>query len=64
MYNEAIVKVLLEKNPVEQVKIFCKIESMKNKLLSEDYKQQGITDTWPYEFDYDAEWWENKYNEL
>jgi hypothetical protein len=64
MYNEEIVKVLLENNPVEQVKIFCKIESMKNKMLAEDYKKRGITDTWPYEFDYDAEWWENKYNEL
>ena len=37
-----------------------------NKIAYEfhDYKKKGITDTWPYEFDYDAEWWENKYNEL
>jgi hypothetical protein len=64
MYNEDIVKTLLEKNPVEHVKIFCKMESIKNRMLADDYKKKGITDTWPYEFDYDAEWWENKYNEL
>jgi hypothetical protein len=40
------------------------MESLKNKMLAEDYKKKGIEDTWPYEFDYDAEWWENKYNEL
>jgi hypothetical protein len=64
MYNQDILDVLLQKHEVEHVKIFCKIESLKNKMLAEDYKKKGIEDTWPYEFDYDAEWWENKYNEL
>lgn len=64
MYNQDILEAIMQKYPAEQVKIFCKIESLKNSILADNSKKQsGLCASW-VEFSNDAEWWENKYNEL
>jgi hypothetical protein len=64
MYNEEIANMLEEKFGRKQAVIFCRMEAMKNALIAKDMKQKGVTEYEPFDFEYDAEWWEQKGNEL
>lgn len=64
MYNEEIAKMLEEKFGRRQAVIFCKMEAMKNAIIAKDMKEKGITEYEPFDFEFDAEWWEQKEKEL
>jgi len=60
MYNKDVADALLEKYGKESLLIYSKMEAERNKLMSDDFKERQTEN----DFSYDAEWWENKYNEL
>lgn len=64
MYNEEIVKMLEQKFGKKDAVIFCQMEALKNELIAKDMKRLGITEYEPFDFEYDAQWWEMKGKEL
>ena len=64
MYNEEIANMLEEKFGRREAVIFCQMEAMKNQLIAKDMKEKGITEYEPFDFEYDAQWWEEKGKEL
>lgn len=64
MYNQEIVDMLKEKFGERDVVIFCQIEAIKNSMIAKDMKEKGVTEYHPFDFEYDAQWWDSKYKEL
>lgn len=60
MYNQEIAEKLREIYGNENFKIYCKMESMRNKFLHEESVEANV----PSEYDYEADWWRSKYEEL
>lgn len=63
MYNKEIVSLLTRKYGEINLMLYCQMESDKNKLINIDFKLRNLDDG-PNNFEYEAQWWENKYNEL
>lgn len=51
---------------VEKTAEFCKMVSEMYEMLRENLINEGLTDMelYTYQYDYESEWWRNKYNEL
>jgi hypothetical protein len=64
MYNQEIVNILKEKFGERDVIIFCQIEAIKNSMIAKDMKEKGVSEYQSIDFEYDAQWWERKYQEL
>jgi hypothetical protein len=62
MINNQLVKELIAKYGEATITVYCKIEADKNRLASKDFKTSNPND--PNEYEYEAQWWENKYKEL
>lgn len=60
MYNQEIANKLQEIYGNESFKIYCKMESTKNKLLHKESLEAEVFS----EYDYEADWWNSKYEEL
>ncbi len=63
MFNEELANKIVAEHGREAAKIYCKIEAMRNRALSAELEQRSIRD-FPDEYNYEAQWWENKYKEL
>jgi hypothetical protein len=62
MYNNRIAEMILQKYGKDSLIIYCKIECFKSKMIDDELREiQGYQ---PSDFNYDAEWWNNKYKEL
>jgi len=64
MFNKEIAEMLIQKFGKKEAIIFCKMEAMKNSLIAKNMKDKGVIEYEPFDFDYDALWWEEKGNEL
>jgi hypothetical protein len=64
MFNQEIVDMLEQKFGRKHAVIFCQMEAMKNELIAKDMKEKGVIEYEPFDFKYDALWWESKGNEL
>jgi hypothetical protein len=64
MFNQEIVDMLEQKFGRRQAVIFCQMEAIKNEMIAKDMKDKGVMEFEPFDFEYDARWWENKGNEL
>ena len=62
MYNEKVAEMLEKKYGTESFKIYCQMEADVNDYLTAEIKSvQGYD---PNDYDYDAFWWKNRYEEL
>lgn len=62
MINNQLVKELISKYGEATITIYCKIEAEKNRIASREFK--AVNPKEPNEYEYEAQWWENKYKEL
>lgn len=63
MFNEELANKIVAEHGLEAAKIYCKIEMMRNRDLSVELRERNVKD-FPDEYQYEAQWWENKYKEL
>jgi uncharacterized protein YcgL (UPF0745 family) len=61
MYNNQIAEELIQKYGNEKFAIYVQLEVEKNKLIEDELKRLGESDT---ELGYDAFFWKQKYEEL
>lgn len=61
MSNKKIFEEILSLYGKEPAILFCRMEGQKCRMQLQDLKERNID---PVDLEYDAEWWENKYNEL
>lgn len=64
MYNEEVTNLLIGNYGRESAKIYCKMEVSKNNALLKELKESGVKREYYSEYEYEATWWENKYQEL
>lgn len=65
MYNEDFVQLIIEKHGPEQAAIFCELESQKNAIIVEEFKELKIV---PYDeyidVAYERDWWAERAHKL
>ena len=64
MYNQEIINAIEQKFGRKEAVIFCQMEALKNAMIAKDMKDKGVTEYAPFDFEYDAKWFEQKGNEL
>lgn len=64
MYNQEIIDMLEQKFGRREAVIFCQMEAIKNSMIAKDMKDKGVTEYEPFDFEFDAQWWEEKGKEL
>lgn len=64
MYNQEIIDMLEQKFGRKEAVIFCQMEAIKNEMIAKDMKEKGVTEYEPFDFEFDAQWWESKGVEL
>lgn len=64
MYNKEVLEELVRKFGIENTILFCKMEALKNAVLYEDCIKNNENTTDCVEFDFERDWWQNKYEEL
>jgi hypothetical protein len=64
MYNKEVLEELVKKFGIENTILFCKMEALKNSILYEDCIKNNEDTTDCIEFDFERDWWQNKYEEL
>ena len=62
MCNEKLAELLQKKYGDENFKIYCQMEAEANEMLTAEIKKVQGQD--PNDYDYDAFWWKNRYEEL
>lgn len=62
MFNEYIITQLISNFGIESATKYAFMEAFKNKLLMKDFEKNFPDD--PNEYEYEYEWWKNKYKEL
>ena len=62
MLNNEIADTLIKKYGNDSFMIYCRMEHTRNELESEEFKKLYPAEL--NEFDYEVDWWVNKYFEL
>lgn len=63
MFNEELAYYVTKQYGRKAAIIYCNIESYKFKKQAEEFEKTKKPEE-PNEFEYEAEWWRNKANEL
>lgn len=63
MFNEQIAQEIVKKYGREAAILYCKMESFKCRKQALELEKDRVKG-WPNEYQHDADWWENKFNEL
>lgn len=64
MYNKEVLEELISKFGIENTILFCKMEAFKNDVLYKGCIETNESTTDCVEFDFERDWWQNKYEEL
>ena len=63
MFNQELAEEIVKKYGRESAILYCKMESFKNRKQAIDLEKSRVKG-WPNEYKHEADWWENKFNEL
>jgi hypothetical protein len=64
MYNKEVLEELVKKFGIDNTILFFKMEALKNAILYEGCIKNNENTTDCVEFDFERDWWQNKYEEL
>ena len=63
MFNEEIAEEIIKMYGRESAILYCKMESFRYRKQALELEKSRVKG-WPNEFKHEADWWENKFNEL
>lgn len=63
MFNEEIAQDIIKTYGRESAILYCKMEAFRFRKQALEFENSNNRD-WPNEFQHEADWWENKFNEL